>query len=137
VQNEKVLKFLVTWLVNTIVVMIVSSVLGDNFVLGNDKVAKSMAAVLAGLILTLIASWVPKIVSYSSYKVKNHYLWLVFYLVANFLGLWVIKRLAQVTGLGIANNLYVFVAALTLTVVGWGFFESVKKTSLGRFLKQG
>lgn len=120
-MNQKILvNFLAFWVANSVALLVLAVILPGNVVLGNDKITTPMAAVLAGLVLTVVQSLVPSAVAKSGLAIKNQNLWPAIYLVVNFVVIWVIKRLAEVTGVGISNLLFVLVAAAIVTVAGWG-----------------
>lgn len=117
--QQKLIKFLSLWIANSVVLNIASLVFRNSVVLGNDKLTKSMASVLSGLILTGLAYFVPKVVEKFEFKVKNDYSWQGIFFVANVIIIWAIKRLAIWTGLGVTNILYVIIVAAVLTLVQW------------------
>lgn len=119
-DQKKIIAFLGSWVANSVVFLIFASILSGNVVLGNDKVSSPMAAVLAGLLLSFVQFLVPSAVARSGYKVKNQNAWAAIFLAFNFLGIWVIKRFALTTGLGVSNLAYVLVLAVVVTVFGWG-----------------
>lgn len=118
-DQKKVIEVLGFWVVNAIVLLLASLIFRDNIVLGNDKVSTPMAAVLAGLVITGLTYLVRPIVAKSGLKVKGEYNWGIVYLVANTLIVWVIKRLALVLGLGVANIFFTLILAVLLTVGQW------------------
>lgn len=135
--NQKMLvSFLGFWVANAVAFLVLSMILPGNVVLGNDKITAPMAAVLSGLILTIIQFLVQPALEKSGFleslrsssgdsrivglRIKNQNVWPAIYLVVNFIGIWVIKRLAQVTGLGISSFLFVLIAAIVVTAAGWG-----------------
>jgi len=124
VDQKQIVNFLSFWVANTVALLISAAVLGGNVVLGNDKVSASVAAIIAGLILTVITTFTPRIVEKSGFKVKDDKLWGVIFLSVNFVGIWVIKRLAILTGLGISSILWVLILAVVITLVQWGVAQA-------------
>lgn len=118
-DQKKLINFLALWVANTIIVLLFDAIFGNNIVLGNNKVSPSMAAVLAGFILSGVAYFLPGKIEKAELKIKNIYALLGVYFVAYAVVIWIIKRFALLTGLGIANNLYLLILALVVTVVGW------------------
>jgi len=119
-DQKKAVNFLSFWVANTIVLLLAAAVLGSNVVLGNDKLSGPLAAVISGFILTLLIYLVPLAVKSSGYKIKNENIWPAIFFVANFVLIWVIKRLAIVTALGISSILWVLVVALVVTLAELG-----------------
>lgn len=91
----------------------------ENIVLGNNRLPAPAAAALSGLVLTLLIFFAPSVVQKTGYKIKDEQMWWVVSLGVNIVGLWVIKRLATITGLGISGILYVLALAVVLTVGQW------------------
>lgn len=118
-DQKKIVELLSFWVVNSLVLLVSSAIFGGSVVLGNDKVSAPMAAVLAGLIITAASYLVPPIVARSGFKVKSDPIRGVILAGANFVIVWIIKRLAQLTGLGVANIFYVVVLAALLTLGQW------------------
>lgn len=120
-MNQKMLvNFLAFWVANSVALLVLAMILPGNVVLGNDKITVPMAAVLAGLILTVVQSMVPSAAEKSGLATKNQNRRPAIYLAVNFVIIWIIKRLAEVTGVGISSILFVLVAAAIVTVAGWG-----------------
>ena len=119
-DSKKLVAFLSFWVANSVLLLVASAIFGNNVVLGNDKLSIPMAAVFSGFILTALTSLVQPVVKKSGYKIKNENAWPVIFLVANFVIIWVIKRLAIVTGFGISSFWYVLILAVVATAVQWG-----------------
>ena len=122
-DQKKMVAFLGSWVANSVVFLIFAAILAGNVVLGNDKVTPSMAAVLAGFLLSIVQFLVPSAVERSGYKVRNQNIWMAIYLAVNFVGIWVIKRFALVTGLGVSSLVYVLLLAVIVTGAGWGIAQ--------------
>lgn len=123
-NQKKLVNILSFWVANSVTILISAAVLKGNVVLGNDKVSPSLASVIAGLILTLIVTFTPQFVEKSGFKIKDDKLWALIFLAVNFVGLWIIKRLAILTGLGISSILWVLILAVALTLVQWGVAQA-------------
>jgi hypothetical protein len=119
-NQKQLVNFLSFWVANSVVLLASSVIFSGNVVLGNDKLSMPMAAVLSGLILTAIVLLVPTAVEKSGFKVKDKNIWAAIFLVTNVISLWIIKRLAIVTGLGISSIVWVLVLGIIITLAGWG-----------------
>lgn len=119
-DQKKAVNFLSFWVANTVVLLLAAAVLGANVVLGNDKLSGPLAAVISGFILTLLIYLVPLAVARSGYKIKNENIWPAIFFIANFVLIWVIKRLAIISGLGISSILWAIVVALVVTLAELG-----------------
>lgn len=118
-NQNKIVKFLSLWVVNAVLLLLSSAFIKSGIVLGNDKVDGSLAAVFCGLFLTLTPFVAHMILEKYKYKVRDRRIESAFLIVVNFVVIWVIKRFALTTGLGVENILLVgFLAVLaTLTYI--------------------
>jgi len=119
-DQKKVVNFLSFWVASTIVLLLGSAVLRNNVVLGNDKLSASLAAIISGLVLTGLIYLVPEVVKRTGYKIKDQNIWVAIYFVANVVIIWIIKRFAIITALGISSIFWVLVLALVITLVELG-----------------
>lgn len=118
-MNEQV-KFLSIWASNSILLLILSFVLKNKVVLGNVLISNSLAAIISGFILAGVAFLVPVVIKKANIKIKNQYGPSGILFAASVVVLWIIKRFADITGLGISSIFYVFVVAILATLIGWG-----------------
>jgi len=117
---DKSVRLIVLAIVNSVILYLLSMLFKHGIVLGNDKVVSVLAALYAGIILAIAIFVVPYAVSKSGYKkIKNENIRLPIYLVVDFAAVWIIKRFAFVTGLGITNDLYVLLTAVLLAGAGF------------------
>lgn len=132
-STEKIVQFLSVWVCNSLLFVIFGQILASSIVLGNDRVVAPMALVFGGLILTLFVYAVEPVIKKSGYRGKDKKIMFLFYLVANIIGIWVIKRLERITGVGIASTVYVVLFAAVAAFAQWAVMTYV--TPL--LLKQG
>lgn len=116
-DQAKLIKFLGTWVVNSILLVVISQIFKNSVVIGNEALSKGMAAVFAGFLITIVFFLVPVAVEKSGTKIKDYKLWVVLDFVALIIGVWVVKRLSVLTGLGIVNILFVLVVAMLVTLL--------------------
>lgn len=117
-MNKNLVAYLVNWAVNVVLFWVLATfVLKGSVVLGNARLSTVMAAVLSGLILTVITTFVRPVVKTSGFKVKGMMYWVAIYFGVTAVGLWVIKRFADFTGLGIASILHVLIVAAVIVAV--------------------
>jgi len=117
VDQKKLVNFLSFWVANTVILLLASAILGSNVVLGNDKISKPVAAIIAGLILTALIFIIPPIIEKSGYKIKNENIWPAIFFVGNIIVIWIIKRIAVISGVGISNILWVLILGVIVTLV--------------------
>lgn len=116
-NQSKVLKFLGVWVVNSLLLLLISLILKNGIVLGNDKITASLSSVFCGLFLTLTPFIAHIILEKYKYKIKDRRIESVFLIMVNCVVIWVIKRFALTTGLGISNILLVGFLAVIVTLV--------------------
>ena len=116
-DQKKAVSFLTFWVVNTVVLLIVNAIFGGNFVVGNQSISTGLSAIFAGLILTALIPLAPIAVEKSGFKIKNQNVWPAIFLASNIVVLWILKRLAMVTGFGISSILWVLILAIVITFV--------------------
>lgn len=119
-DQTKLIKFLATWVVNSILLVVISQIFSGSVVLGNVVLSRGIAAVFSGFLITIVFFLVPVAVEKSELKVKDFRLWLILDFGALVIGIWAVKRLSVLTGLGIANILLVLVVALLVTLFDFG-----------------
>lgn len=108
------------WIANTILLLVLSAIFTSNIVLGNAAITKPMASVLSGLILSILIYFVPIIAKKVDLKLKDENMIVIAYFVVDFIALWIIKRFADFTGLGISSILFVFVLAVVAALIQMG-----------------
>lgn len=137
-ESIKLVNFLAIWVAQTIVLILASSVFGGNVVLGNASLTGPAAAILSGFLLTVLVTLARpvfvkneidrgfgQLIKSFGLKLKQDHLWALLFLGVNVIGLWIIKRLASVTGLGISNIVFVLIVAVVLTFAGWAAVAAV------------
>ncbi len=119
-DQTKLIKFLATWVINSVLLVVITQILSGSVVLGNAVLSKGLAAVFSGFLITMVFFLVPVAVEKSELKVKDFRLWLTLDFGALVIGIWVVKRLSVLTGLGIENILLVLVIAIVVTLLDFG-----------------
>ena len=130
-DQTRLIKFLVVWVVNSVVLTIVSQALSGAVVLGNAILTRGAAAVFVGLLIAILFYLTPLAVERSTIKIKDERLIAVLNFIVAIVGIWTIKRLAVLTGLGIKNILFVIIVAALVAVVSFGV-EKYSRTLLGK-----
>lgn len=136
-KENRLITFLSLWVLNSLVFLVFQQILGDNVVLGNDRVAAPMAMVFSGLLLTIAIYSVEPIIGKTSFKVRDKRVMAVFYIIANVLGIWIIKRLERITGVGISSSMYVVIMGLVATFAQWAILAYVVPILTGKKLARG
>lgn len=116
-SSNKIVKFLGVWVVNSLLLLLISHVLQNGIVLGNDKITAAMSSVLCGLFLTLTPFMAHIILENYKYKISDRRIESAFLIMVNFVVIWIIKRFALTFGLGISNILLVGFLAVIVSLV--------------------
>lgn len=118
-DQKNLIKFLEIWIATSIAVLVLSYIFGSNLVLGNAQISQAMAGVVFGLILTVVFFLISPISLRLNIKIKDEKAWAAVYFAVNTVVVWIVKRLADFTGVGVSNIFLVLVIALVVTLVEW------------------
>lgn len=115
-EQARLIKFLIFWIVISITINLSSSAFGRGALLGNSFLSASMAAGFTGLILTVLYYEVPFIVKNLKFKVEGENQWALVFFAANLILILILKIFYFVTGINISYLVIPLVAAaVTLT----------------------
>lgn len=120
---DKSIVFLSTWIVNSITLLLLSGIFGGQIVLGNSTMAGAMSAVVCAFVFTLILYAAPFLTAKMELKFKEERVYIVLHAFLLIPFIWILKKLALFTGLGISNN---FIILLVAIVVSLAFFYASK-----------
>ena len=131
-NQKKIVGFLAYWVANSVVLLVAALIFKGNVVLGNKDISGPAAAVLCGLIISVLTLLVEPLVaksrikeSFKSLKIKDENLNGLAYLIANIALVWVLKWFASVLGLGISSVFYAILVGVILTVGQWAVYKFV------------
>ena len=116
-DQKYLIRFLGIWIATSITALVLSYILGNNLVLGNASISQAFASVVFGLILTIVFFIVGPLSKKLDVKVKDERAWTAIFFVINIVIIWILKRLADFTGVGISNILIVLVVGALVTGV--------------------
>lgn len=126
-QTNEHVKFLAYWVANSIFILILSTILPGNIVLGANKISPPLAGVVAGFLLAALLYAIPKVVDKLGLKIKDKRAWPALFFGGNVVLIWIIKRFSEIFGLGISNIFYVLIAAFVITAVEWAVGQASDK----------
>lgn len=118
------------WIAKSVTLLIITPLSFGTFVLGNDKVIGTMAAVFAGLILTFASFTYETLARKLGINVRDPRLKKVILFVEVAIIIWFIKRFAVFTGFGVANNFVVLVIAAIVVIIDEPLMKIIKKVKL-------
>lgn len=121
-NQKKIVKFLGFWGVNIMLLSIFSTIFAGDVVLGNAYIVKPVATIVNSLFLAIAIYLVPEALKKLDLKIKvsDEKVLVVGYFLANFALLWILKRLAVITGIGMTSLLNVLVVAIVLAILQIG-----------------
>lgn len=115
------------WIGKSIVLLLSSALSFETFVLGNDRVSGTMAAVFVALLLTISSATADMTASRLGVNVKNNNYKKLFLFVEASVIIWLAKLFSLITGFGMANILVVFVVAALVVLIDEPIVKQLKK----------
>jgi hypothetical protein len=109
--------YLTYWLINTFVLLVASSFLGQNIVLGNWRFNDVESAVYAGFWITFIIwIWWDFAIA-RKFGLNNKYIVFAFFLFVNFFAVWAVSGLHDSIGFKKNDDFGVLIVALVITIL--------------------
>lgn len=125
-NTDKLIVFFATWSLVSVLILAFSALSWSNVVLGNKDVEGSMSAFILGFLFSVISMNSGKILNNTGLKIKDERFGIL--LCAGLISplIWVVKKFAIYTGLGISNNIFVLLLAIvaaTGAYYGFKYFD--------------
>lgn len=114
--------FITFWLLDSILLFLAAWVLPAYYVLGNKSMSMIWAAVASGLVWTFL-TWIADPILGSMIKTKSKLIMFAFYLIVNFIALWITARLAPVFGFGVTSFVWLVLLAVIADFAQWGVWR--------------
>jgi uncharacterized membrane protein YvlD (DUF360 family) len=127
---KKYMPFIAVWFVNSLVLYVAFLVFPKNIVFGNYFLTDYLAAIWTGLLLTSLCKLSKKLRVKSKLKIKGRNSMFLYYWVINAVIIWVLARIPDLTGFGIASYYWVIALALVLNFSQWGTRQVLKSQKL-------
>src|SRR3990172_4233408 len=96
-------KFVGYWVVNTLVLSLANTFFPDSFEMGNAYLNTPLAAVVAGFLLTTLLVLARGLARSKMFKVQGRIIMFAYYWVAASAGVWIVARVADISGFGIVR----------------------------------
>jgi hypothetical protein len=119
-------KFVGYWVVNTLVLALANSLFMGKFELGNAYINAPEAAVFSGFLLTTLMLLAKGLARSKMFKVSGRYLMFVYYWGAASAGVWVVARVANISGFGIARFTWAIAAGFAISLSNWVLRQAFK-----------
>ncbi len=118
-------KFFILWLVNVVLLFAGVSLLPENYTLGNSFLTPLQAAVISGLVWNLVLWYTGPFFKDLEIKMKESWQMMLGYMFMNFGTLWLLARLAVISGLGVSNWTYVLGLAIVANIAQYFVWQSL------------
>jgi len=115
-MKKYLLPFILFWLVDSIILYLAVLVMPKYFVLGSMNVSVYAGAFVAGFTWTLLV-WLLKPLIFLFKKLKGTVLMFSFYLVLNFVALWITARLGPIVGFGTTRFVWLIIVAVVADII--------------------
>ncbi|MBI4153633.1 phage holin family protein [Candidatus Woesebacteria bacterium] len=122
---KKYYGFLAFWVLDSLLLYLASLVYPAAYTLGTFRLSTLGAGVVAGFIWTVLIWFSEPLVSIIKLKVSDK-MKMAFYLLANFVSLWLVARIAPYSGFGVASFVWAFVLALVANLAQYLVMKLVK-----------
>jgi len=122
---KKYYGFISFWLLDSLLLYLATVVYPAAYTLGTFRLSVFWAAVVAGFIWTVLVWFSKPIVAIVKLKVPDK-MKTFFYLLANFVALWLVARIAPYSGFGVASFVWAFLLALVAIFVQYLVMKIIK-----------
>ena len=126
---KKHIPLLACWIVNTVILYILSGLFPKSIVLGNGWVSPLISAFLIGL-MVVVLDHLAKHVNKFRLHLKTKYQMGVLYLIINILAFWLLARIPFIFGYGISRFYWAIVLGTIVTLAQWTVRQVLKKRKL-------
>lgn len=125
------IKFLLIWVVNSLVIWAASSLYSSNFVLGTASISLTGAVIISGFLVTLLCKLAKILfIKLINLKKTSRVAMFVFYWLINAAAVWITARLAPYTGFGISSFYWAIILGFVLNFFQWVFRQILKVFNL-------
>lgn len=123
-MKNKYANFLGLWIVNFVIFLVANLLFGNRVVFGNGILPYIVALLVTSFLLTAVIFLVKPAVNYTGLKIKGGLNWFLIYIIADIVLVWVLARLAILTGFGISSYLVAVVLGIVLNIGQWIFAKA-------------
>lgn len=117
--------FFLFWLVNSALFYFAPFIFPGTIVTGNARLAPFLASIISGFLLSLADAVTMPVFDSLKIKLKDEWQWALAYLFVNVLGVWVIARYADLTGVGVANAWVAVLFGAVANLAQWVMWKQV------------
>ena len=120
------IKFVGYWVVNSLVLALSNSFFPDSYVLGNAYLSIPSAVIFSGFLLTILLLLAKGLAKTRSFLIKGRVFMYLYYAAAASAGIWLIARIANVSGFGIARFTWAIGGGLVVAFTNWSLRQAFK-----------
>jgi uncharacterized membrane protein YvlD (DUF360 family) len=120
------IKFVSYWVVNSLVLALSNSFFPDYYVLGNAYLSIPSAVIFSGFLLTILLLLAKGLAKTRSFSIKGRVFMYLYYAAAASAGIWLVARIANVSGFGIARFTWAIAAGLVVSFANWLLRQAFK-----------
>src|SRR3989304_1359910 len=118
-DKKFVLRFVSYWIVNTVVLSLTNTLFPGEFELGNAGLSIPAAALFSGLLLTVLLLVARGLARSKYFLIKGRLLMFVYYWGATSVAIWLIARVASVSGFGISSYKWAIALGFATAFIHW------------------
>jgi len=122
-------KFLVFWIINSLTLYLSNIFFPNALAIGNSILVPYQSIVLSGFIWSAVLWYTEVVLKDMEIPTKSNSSMMLAYFAVNFSTVWLMARFSFITGLGVANFLYVAGIALVANLVqyfAWQYMDKKK-----------
>ncbi|MFC1649588.1 hypothetical protein ACFL2C_02640 [Patescibacteria group bacterium] len=120
-------RFAILWAINTIILYLAAMLLPANYSLGNHIFTPMQAALFTGFVWNYVLWNVEPMSKDLEIDLKSPTTMMLVYLGVNFASIWLLARLAFMSGFGVSSYMYAFILALVANLVQYGAWRMMEK----------
>lgn len=122
-NTDKVIVFLATWALVSVALLVLSVIFKSQVVFGNMGMSGPVSAVLWSFVFTFIGKISPGVLARLELKLKDERYCMVVNAIMLVPVVWLVKKFAVYSGVGISNNIFVLIIAIVVSVVAFFGFK--------------
>ena len=129
-DKKLLVRFVSYWIVNVIILSLANTIFSGSFELGNASLSIPAAAVFSGFILTILLLVARGLAKTKNLPSKGRMFMFAYYWGSSSLSIWLIARIAGISGFGIARYTWAIGAGFAAALVHWTLRQAFKGMKL-------
>lgn len=125
-DKKFVIKFVVYWIVNSIILGLANAFFPTNFVLGNAYLAIPVAVIFSGFLLTTLLFLAKGLARGGNLVKRERIFMFLFYWGSAAFGVWLVARIAPISGFGISRFTWAIAAGFVVSLANWLLRQAFK-----------